>query len=78
MATAIKNAVQNVLSHGDKTNGHSNGTNSSAKRPIKIAGCSGGKLLFTYNIISKLMFDFQVSTIESAQSTTWQRTKTSM
>jgi hypothetical protein len=36
MATAIKNAVQHIL-----TNGH--GTNGSAKRPIKIAGCSGGK-----------------------------------
>jgi hypothetical protein len=44
MATAIKNAVQNVLHNGGngaKTNGHS--TNGFAKRPIKIAGCSGGK-----------------------------------
>jgi hypothetical protein len=44
MATAIKNAVQHILpngANGAKTNGHS--TNGSAKRPIKIAGCSGGK-----------------------------------
>jgi hypothetical protein len=43
MATAIKNAVQHILpngANGAKTNGH--GTNGSAKRPIKIAGCSGG------------------------------------
>jgi hypothetical protein len=44
MATAIKNAVQHILpngANGAKTNGH--GANGSAKRPIKIAGCSGGK-----------------------------------
>jgi hypothetical protein len=54
MATAIKNAVQHILpngANGAKTNGH--GTNGSAKRPIKIAGCSGGKswLSLTYKEI---------------------------
>jgi hypothetical protein len=81
MATAIKNVVQNILPNGAKINGHTNGlTNGSVKRPIKIAGCSGGtSVLLLHAALERallIIFVPQASMIESGRSMTWQRTRT--